>query len=528
MKLQKHFKVAIGCGSAGVFGILFGWLIFPGLLKSQLKKEMALSKKTDTRQMWEKVPFALDFKVYLFNYTNVDEIQKGAVPIVKEVGPYYFEEWKEKVEIVDSDENDTATYKKLDTFYFIKDKSGPGLTGDEIITMPHIFMLSMITLITRDKPAMLNVLGKALNGIFDDPQDMFFRVRALDVLFDGVNINCARTEFAPKAVCTALKKEANSGLKVLENNQFSFSLFGMKNHSVDPHVVTVSRGSRNVADVAKVLRVDGKPHMGKFRDTCDLFEGTDGTKFPPFMTDQPVASFSTDMCRSFKPWFQKKSSYQGIKTLRYVSNIGDFANDPELNCFCDTPDSCPKKGLMEMSKCLTAPLYVSLPHLLDCDPEVQRDVKGLSPDVDEHGIAIDFEPLTGTPLTARQRVQFNVRLIKSDKIQQCKDLPDTIAPLFWIEEGYALDRDFVKLLKNQLFLPKRIVGVVRWLLVAVGVVGVFGSLVFHFKDRIMKFAIPSNSASTTKIKPGDEDDKQISVIGATQESAPEPVKRFDM
>lgn len=52
---------------------------------------MALSKKTDVRQMWEKIPFALNFKVYLFNYTNAEEVQKGAIPIVKEVGPYHFE-----------------------------------------------------------------------------------------------------------------------------------------------------------------------------------------------------------------------------------------------------------------------------------------------------------------------------------------------------------------------------------------------------------------------------------------------------
>lgn len=54
-------------------------------------QEMALSKKTDVRQMWEKIPFALNFKVYLFNYTNAEEVQKGAIPIVKEVGPYHFE-----------------------------------------------------------------------------------------------------------------------------------------------------------------------------------------------------------------------------------------------------------------------------------------------------------------------------------------------------------------------------------------------------------------------------------------------------
>lgn len=37
-------------------------------------------------------------------------------------------------------------------------------------------------------------------------------------------------------------------------------------------------------------------------------------------------------------------------------------------------------------------------------------------------------------MVAKQRIQFNMRLLKTDKLELCKDLPDTIVPLFWIEE----------------------------------------------------------------------------------------------
>ncbi|KAI8432032.1 hypothetical protein MSG28_004552 [Choristoneura fumiferana] len=412
-------------------------------------QEMALSKKTDVRQMWEKIPFALDFKIYLFNYTNAAEVQKGAIPIVKEIGPYYFEEWKEKVEVEENDEDDTINYKKLDVFLFKPEQSGPGLTGEEIITMPNPFMVGMATVVHRDKPAMLNMINKAFAGIFDNPEDIFFRVKALDILFRGIIINCARTEFAPKAVCTALKKEAN------------------------------------VMDVGQVIAVDGKPQQEIWRDHCNEYSGTDGTVFPPFLTEKDrLQSFSGDLCRSFKPWYQKKTSYRGIKTNRYIANIGDFANDPELQCFCDTPDTCPPKGLMDLTKCLGAPMFVSMPHFLDCDPSVQKNVKGLTPDANEHGIEIDFEPISGTPMEARQRIQFNMRLLKTDKLELFKDLPDTIAPLFWIEEGLALNKTFVNMLKHQLFWPKRAVGVLKWLLVSFGILGALGGAVFHFKGRV--------------------------------------------
>ncbi|CAG9788134.1 unnamed protein product [Diatraea saccharalis] len=367
MQIPRHLKIGAGMAGVGVFGILFGWVLFPTILKSQLKKEMALSKKTDVRAMWETIPFALSFKV----------------------------EWKEKLEIEENEEDDTIMYKRRDTFYFRPELSGPGLTGEEIIVMPHILMISIATIVNRDKPAMLNMIGKAFNGIFDGPEHVFMNVKALDILFRGYKINCARTEFAPKAVCTALKKEIADSLIIEPNNQYRFSLFGMRNGTIDSHVITVKRGINNVMDVGKVVAIDGKTEQEIWRDTCNRFEGTDGTVFPPFLTvNDRLESFSTDLCRPFKPWYQKKTSYNGIKTNRYIANIGDFANDPDLQCFCDTPDTCPPKGTMDMMKCMKAPMYASLPHYLDCDPAVQSKVKGLNPDDNQHGIQIDFEPVS--------------------------------------------------------------------------------------------------------------------------------------
>jgi hypothetical protein len=50
-----------------------------------------LDKDSEIRKMFVKVPFALDFKVYLFNVTNPMDIQNGALPVVQEVGPFCFE-----------------------------------------------------------------------------------------------------------------------------------------------------------------------------------------------------------------------------------------------------------------------------------------------------------------------------------------------------------------------------------------------------------------------------------------------------
>ncbi|KAH9641095.1 hypothetical protein HF086_003516 [Spodoptera exigua] len=379
MLLPKELKYAAIAGGVALFGLIFGWVLFPTILKSQLKKEMALSKKTDVRQMWEKIPFPLDFKVYIFNYTNAEEVAKGAVPILKEIGPYHFDEWKEKVEVEDHEEDDTITYKKRDVFYFNPELSGPGLTGEETVVIPHVFML-------------------------------------------------------------------------------------------------------NVMDVGQVTAVDGQTVQTIWKDHCNEYQGTDGTIFPPFLTENDrLQSFSTDLCRSFKPWFQKKSSYKGIKTNRYVANIGNLAEDPELQCFCPQPDKCPPKGLMDLAPCIKAPMYASMPHFLDCDPALLSKVKGLNPDVNAHGIEIDFEP------------------------------------------GLALNKSFVNMLKHQLFIPKRVVGVLRWWMVSFGSLGALIGVVFHFRGKkvnhIMRLAV-SGDSKVSKVTPEEgEEQKDISVIGPAQEPA---------
>lgn len=50
-----------------------------------------LKPGSEIRDMWTAFPLPLDFKVYLFNVTNPDEIMQGAKPKLNEVGPFFYE-----------------------------------------------------------------------------------------------------------------------------------------------------------------------------------------------------------------------------------------------------------------------------------------------------------------------------------------------------------------------------------------------------------------------------------------------------
>lgn len=75
----------------------------------------------------------------------------------------------------------------------------------------------------------------------------------------------------------------------------------------------------------------------------------------------------------------------------YKADLGDQTANKEDKCFCATPTTCLKKGVMDLTKCVGAPIMVSLPHFYNCDASYQSMVRGLHPNEYEHGIKILFE-----------------------------------------------------------------------------------------------------------------------------------------
>lgn len=52
---------------------------------------IALKPGSEIRELYAKVPFAIDFKIYMFNILNREEVANGGKPKLQEIGPYVFE-----------------------------------------------------------------------------------------------------------------------------------------------------------------------------------------------------------------------------------------------------------------------------------------------------------------------------------------------------------------------------------------------------------------------------------------------------
>nr|ALG36152.1 sensory neuron membrane protein 1 [Sclerodermus sp. MQW-2015] len=495
-KLPLHTKLAIGGVCSFVFGIGFGWMAFPKILRSQIKKQIALKPGSEIRDMWSAFPLPLDFKVHLFNVTNPEEITNGGMPIFNEVGPFFYDEYKEKVELVDRDEDDSLEYKQRVTWVFNPSKSGPGLTEDTEIVFPHMMILAIVMATVKEKPSALGIVGKGVNSIFHNPPSLFVKMKVRELLFTGLPVDCEVADFGGSAICSVLKEEAADLVEERENF-YRFSLFGAKNHTIQPDKLRVMRGIKNYKDVGRVMEWREKPEMDLwYGDPCNQFNGTDSTIFPPLMgPEDDIVSFGAEICRSLSAKFQKHSVTKGLKTLRYTADLGDPSSDPDLKCFCETPDTCLTQGLFDLRQCVGAPIIGTLPHFYLTDEKYLKLVKGLEPDESKHAITMDFEPMTATPINGRKRLQFNIMVEPVEKFKLMKNFPSCLFPLFWVEEGILLDDMFVNKVKV-VFKAMMAVAILKWLNVlgGLGMCGASGYL--YYKNRGKE-----NKLDITKVSP---------------------------
>lgn len=155
----------------------------------------------------------------------------------------------------------------------------------------------------------------------------------------------------------------------------------------------VFRGIKNYKDLGRVVSFNGETEMDYWEgEECNNYMGTDSTIFPPFMTkEQGIFAYEPSICRSIAATYRRPSNYMGIPTNAYELDLSDENNNKE--CFCrDPPDGCPPKGTFDLFRCVGSPLFGSLPHFYNADPELLNNfASGLNPNKKDHDIFMHFE-----------------------------------------------------------------------------------------------------------------------------------------
>lgn len=78
---------------------------------------------------------------------------------------------------------------------------------------------------------------------------------------------------------------------------------------------------------------------------------------------------------------------------------------------------------------------MSFERRFSADPSLRESVSGISPPVEEkHQFYIDVQPMMGTSLRAKARIQINLAVKQVRDIKHVASFPDIVFPIMWFED----------------------------------------------------------------------------------------------
>ncbi|NXO24271.1 CD36 protein, partial [Cisticola juncidis] len=434
MGCNRSWGLLAGAIIGAVLAIFGGVLIPVGdnLISKAVKKEAVIVNGTAAFQNWLVPGSTVYREFWIFHVLNPSEVMdEGAQPKLEQRGPYtYRVRYLAKEDVVEG-ENGTISYMLPNAADFEPDLS-VGTENDTltvlnlaVVAVPSVyqlgFMQSMInTWIKASKSGMLqNRTVKEILWGYSDP----FLER---VPFPGVN---------PVV-----------------------GVFYPYNGTSDgPY--TVYTGTEDITKTAIIESYKNKRTLSYWKGHCDMVNGTDGASFPPFVKkDQVLRFFSSDICRSIYGVFHSKQVVKGISLYRFIVPREAFASPTEVEdnyCFCtdkEISENCTLAGVLDISACKAKrPVYISLPHFLHASESILHNVEGLSPNEKEHETYLDIEPVTGFTLRFAKRLQVNLLVRPSTRIDPLKKVKKPyVFPLLWLNESAVIGDEKAKMFRSKI------------------------------------------------------------------------------
>ncbi|XP_032594528.1 sensory neuron membrane protein 2 isoform X2 [Drosophila grimshawi] len=375
----------------GILGAYCGWSLFPNMIHKKVEQSVVIQDGSEQYKRFVKLPQPLSFKVYIFNVTNPEMIQHGAIPIVEEIGPYVYKQYRQKKVKHFSRDGSKISYVQNVHFDFDEDASAPYTQNDRIVAL-NMHMNAFLQVFEREitdilqgfanrlnsrlnrtpgvrvlKRLMERIRGKRksvlqigendpglalllvhlnanLKAVFNDPRSMFVHTSVREYLFDGVRF-CINPQGIAKAICNQIKESGSKTIREQSDGSLAFSFFGHKNGS-GHDVYEVHTGKGDPMKVLEIQKLDDSHNLHVWLNgsnegeasVCNQINGTDASSYPPFrQRGDSMYIFSADICRSVELFYQSDIQYQGIPGFRYSIGenfINDIGPEHDNECFC--------------------------------------------------------------------------------------------------------------------------------------------------------------------------------------------------
>ncbi|XP_001357048.3 protein croquemort [Drosophila pseudoobscura] len=462
---QKVWVFGIGTlmGISGLLSVIWG----PSFMDTLIMKQLPLTPTSKTFEKWEELPIPVYLHMYLWNWTNAQEVQaNGVKPIFEQLGPYVYREERKKMDLEWHD-NGTVTFNPRRIWYWEEEMSGGKQT--DIITGPHLPSIAAAHSM-KDSNIFLKVMfNQALNA---NGGALYTTHTALEWLFEG---------FYDEFLHYAMNLNNPLAPEILDDH---FAWFLHRNESKDfEGPFTVHTGVGDIKEMGEIKYWKGMNHTGWYEGECGRLNGSTTDLFVP---DEPkekaLTIYIPDTCRIINLEYSGVSyEIEGIQGWKYEVTPNTFDNgqlNGNMKCYCPAdryPDDCPASGATSLAPCGDgAPMYLSADHFMYADESYANTITGFDPEYEKNNFYIIMERKMGVPLKVVANVMITLYMEQDSVIDILKGIPSFYAPLFTTSSQAQIDKALASELKLVLSLPSiaRYMGVgllcVGCILIAIG------------------------------------------------------------
>ena len=301
--------VAVGCFlivSSAIFQIQF-----TNVFETIVSDNLVLRPESQKILTYFRHPPTETFKlIYFFNVTNKDNVTETH-PTFHKVGPYAYEEKREKYDLHFDEDAGTVTFLENKTHFFVPQMSGDGLTESDLITTINVVMMSVAASNDNVPEKIKPLIDLHITG-----EKPFITKTVAELLFAGYDDH--------------FLKEIGG---LIGDSKFLEGKFGFfyhdRNHT-DYRYHTIKSGVRGMKDYQDTIEC-GEFQNNIVNTTC----GTFGDQFAPLVSrrkEKPLRLYWAQQCHSVWVEFREEVSRGPLTLYRYFVPNLDEAYCP---CRCE-------------------------------------------------------------------------------------------------------------------------------------------------------------------------------------------------
>ncbi|NWZ98733.1 CD36 protein, partial [Nesospiza acunhae] len=434
MGCNRNCGLLTGAIIGGVLAIFGGVLIPLGdnLISKAVKKEAVIVNGTTAFQNWLVPGSSVYREFWIFHVLNPsDVIEEGAQPKLEQRGPYTYRVRYLPKENVTEGENGTINYMLPNIANFEPDMSVG--TENDTLTILNLAVVAVPSVYAS------GLMQSFINSWVKKSNAAILQNRTVKEILWGYT-----DPFLDSIPFAGVKSFVGVFYPYNETTDGPYSVY---------------TGAEDITKTAIIESYKNQRTLSYWKGHCDMVNGTDGASFPPFVKkDQVLRFFSSDICRSIYGVFHSEQVVKGITLNRFVVPREAFAAPaevPDNYCFCtdkEISENCTIAGVLDISACKAKrPVYISLPHFLHASESVLNNVEGLSPDEKEHETYLDIEPVTGFTLRFAKRLQVNLLVRPSSRIEPLKKVKKPyVFPILWLNESAVIGDEKAEMFRTKI------------------------------------------------------------------------------